>query len=716
MKSMSLKTISVLLLAAFTMWSIPAVAFAVDFQIGIFWPPRSAYTNATQYDYIRDANINWIQNVYGTTNDLDTVVENQAILDLCSTRGIKLQAADSRFGNLNTATDAEIDAMAADYKNHPATGGYYVKDEPSAADFSGFAHAYNRFLYNDADSVPNVNLLPTYANTLTQLKITPTLSVSQSVTGSGTYVRSTNPLGQTFITPDCTFIDTIELYIDSNQWSTSEALTLTIWNSPSKTSKIASNVLWGSNNGYYPLFTFKTNVAANTSYYWELTHGGGGDNQVGWVVSSSTDAYSNGTAYENGSVKPWDFYFKIYKGRSSKDKAVEQKSSGNGGFLSSTVSLGQTFKTPSALDRRLQFIELYIDANQWSTNEYLTMTVYDNTTKNQIIARTTMNQSNNGYYPRFYVNANLDPNTTYYFELTHNGGGDNSVGWVCWSTSNIYADGTGYQNGAAQGWDMYFRAVYSTPYQDYLEEWVDAVGASNLKYLSFDHYPYKEGSTGITLDYFINLEYVRDMGLKKNVMTACYLQSVGIPGNLRRPNENEMRYNVFTSIAYGVKSLNWFTWWTPTGQAEPFTNAIIDAYGNKTDLYVPVQNLNTQVKTLGPTLMGLTSQAVYHSGVLEMGTSNVLGNFFWKPISTSDNVIVSYFTNASGRKYILVVNRTLTDTLTLNFNVNPKPTTVTEVSKLTGQEVSTNYNASTGAISASFLPGEGRLYALPAGY
>ncbi|MFC5403304.1 discoidin domain-containing protein, partial [Cohnella soli] len=395
-----------------------ASAAAADFQIGIFWPPVSAYSNATQFDYIRDAHINLIHNVDST--DLDTVAENNNMLSLASSRGIAVSVADSRSKTLDSATNAQIDAIASDYKNNAATFGYYVKDEPVPAQLAGFARAYNRFLYNHPSSEPYVNMLPTYYG---------------------------------------------------------------------------------------------------------------------------------------------------------------------------------------------------------------------------------------------------------------------------------FAD-----------------------YPGYLNQWIETVGASNLKTLSYDHYPWLSTALSIRSDYFQNLEYIRQAGLKYNVRTGSYLQSIGIPGVYRRPNANELRYNAYTNVAYGIKALYWFTWWTPTGQPESFTDAIIDASGNKTDLYAPVQAINGEIEKLGPTLVKLTSQSVYHNGVMASGTVPIPNNFFWKPADASANVMISHFKHSNGRHYVMVVNRTLTDTLTLSFNVNPKPSSVTEVSKTTGQEMATNYNAATGVISSSFAPGEGRLYALPDGY
>ncbi|WP_141504721.1 carbohydrate binding domain-containing protein [Paenibacillus luteus] len=253
--------------------------------------------------------------------------------------------------------------------------------------------------------------------------------------------------------------------------------------------------------------------------------------------------------------------------------------------------------------------------------------------------------------------------------------------------------------------------VWNKPeYEDYVDQIIEAT--PDLKYLTFDNYPFRtNGTTNFDIldDYYTNLKIIREKGLAHNLKTGAYIQAAGY-FDMRRPLGDELRYNVFTSLAYGMKALYWFPYWHP---GVPFEGAIIHTDGTKTDLYEPFQNLNAQIEQWGPTLMKLNSEDVYHSGVMAAGTNAVPADFFWKPENTTDNVIISYFTDANGRKYIMAVNRDYANTATLSFHVNSSPTTIKEISKVTGNEVSTNYNASTGVISAEFAPGEGRLYALP---
>ncbi|MCD9022439.1 carbohydrate binding domain-containing protein [Cohnella silvisoli] len=389
----------------------PVKAAGEEFQIGIFFMPLWSATNDTQYDYIRDANINFIQSVPGAGLP-STVAHMNTVLGLANARGIKVQVSDTRSESLmTTSTDADIDAIVNTYKNNPATAGYYIKDEPILSEFPRAAHVYQRFVLNDPDSIPNVNL--------------------------------------------------------------------------------------------------------------------------------------------------------------------------------------------------------------------------------------------------------------------------------CCSTSTY----------------------------NKLNDWVNQVGPANVKYITTDYYPFS--NTGFSYQFYYYLDNLRSAGLSNNIKTASYLQSVGLNNVLSRPNADQLRWSVYNYLAYGVKGIYWFTWFQPLipDPNTDFTPAIMDASGNKTDLYTPIQTLNGEVKQLGPTLMGLTSRDVYFKGTAYQGTTPIPANYFWQPTTTYDQ-IVSHFANAEGRSYIMVVNRDWVNSRTLSFNLPSKPSVIKEISKTNGTEISTNYSNTTGNISDSFLPGEGKLYAI----
>ena len=76
------------------------------------------------------------------------------------------------------------------------------------------------------------------------------------------------------------------------------------------------------------------------------------------------------------------------------------------------------------------------------------------------------------------------------------------------------------------------------------------------------------------------------------------------------PTEAQLRWQMFTSLAYGAKGLMYFCYWTPAGDEFPKGGAIIQRDGTKTRHYEEAKRINRTIKNLGPTLMQLTSSSV----------------------------------------------------------------------------------------------------------
>lgn len=247
--------------------------------------------------------------------------------------------------------------------------------------------------------------------------------------------------------------------------------------------------------------------------------------------------------------------------------------------------------------------------------------------------------------------------------------------------------------------------------KNYVEQWIAKVGKENLKYLSFDNYPFMvDGS--FRGSYFNNLDIIRRAALLNNLKTSCYLQSIGIPGAYRRPNEQELRYSAYTTLSYGIKNVVWFTYWTPTHRGEKFTNAVIDSNGLKTDLYGPFQKINGEMKHLGKTLMHLEAKEVYHSGlVVPMGVKPLPTDFIFQPLNTADEMILSYLVDKTkGKKYIMVVNKSLKENKQFSFKLPETVKKIVQISKDSDAQLKTNYKTRTGLMDDTFLPGEGKLY------
>ena len=399
----------------------------------------------------------------------------------------------------------------------------------------------------------------------------------------------------------------------------------------------------------------------------------------------------------------------------------------SGDFVTPAQSLGQTFKTQSNLTK-IHTVELAIDSAQWTTGELLTLTLWDSPSKRSPIAQQTLSPPGDNF-PIFTLEAAVSPNTTYYMELTHNGGGDQSVGWVNTSVAGekFVNDGTGYKGGTPASWDLWFvinqpRLVGGT-YDDYVYRWAD----KSPDVLVYDDYPFKicDGlcpTPGLPVEreYFENLEIIRMQAQSHGRNFWMYIQSVGsTSSNMRVPTASEMRFQIYTLLTYGARGYLYFAYWTPppSTPGNDFHDAIIKTDGTQSPSYGWGQAINGEVLKLGPTLTTLTSKNIYHTGMPIPDNTVVLpADFFMQPTDGRQPVVVGYFKNGAGRKYLMLTNRDTVAGRTVSYTFNPKPSTIKEVSKVSGAEVSTTYNGATGVLQVTFAAGDGHLFALPTGY
>ena len=141
--------------------------FGADEFIISYWcgPPANTDPNV-RYAEVAECNFNYcLPPCSGVT-----VEQNKAILDACAKNGLKYIIPDSRIMAKNPEDPdfaRNLDAVIADYADHPATGGYFITDEPNSSAFPKLA-AINQYLCEKdpirRGGLPFINLFPNYAN------------------------------------------------------------------------------------------------------------------------------------------------------------------------------------------------------------------------------------------------------------------------------------------------------------------------------------------------------------------------------------------------------------------------------------------------------------------------------------------------------------------------------------------------------------------------
>jgi len=233
-------------------------------------------------------------------------------------------------------------------------------------------------------------------------------------------------------------------------------------------------------------------------------------------------------------------------------------------------------------------------------------------------------------------------------------------------------------------------------YADHLDRFLRIV---RPQVLSYDHYCLLQGDRDRP-DYFENLELIREYGLRYGVPPWNIILSTPHLG-YRDPTPAEMRWQVYTSLAYGMKGLMYFTYW---GE-----DAIVDSQGRPTAHYAPIQQLNAEMEGLGRLLLRLESVGVFHTGEVPLGGRR-LGSDALLQVSQEEPLVVGFFRSPGGEDYALMVNRDYRAARTLTVRAKPHVVGVAAVSPQDGGEQELPLR--DGTFTLSLAPGDGRLLRL----
>jgi len=241
-------------------------------------------------------------------------------------------------------------------------------------------------------------------------------------------------------------------------------------------------------------------------------------------------------------------------------------------------------------------------------------------------------------------------------------------------------------------------------YWDHLEKFLSIVKPAVL---SFDHYCLMKDRPDRP-DYFENLELIRRAALKFD--TPPWIVILSIPHyGYRDPTAADMRWQVFTSLAYGMKGIMYFTYWTEKAWEAEGHIAIVDSAGRPARLYPIVKALNAEILTLGKILLHLKSTGVYHTGEIPQGCAR-LGSDSLIRLPVDVPLLVGFFESAEGAQYAMIVNRDKVNAVSFEATFLPHVKEVLQVSPVTGKEeplVLTN-----GVVKFSLPAGDGRLLRL----
>ena len=236
---------------------------------------------------------------------------------------------------------------------------------------------------------------------------------------------------------------------------------------------------------------------------------------------------------------------------------------------------------------------------------------------------------------------------------------------------------------------------------------------TNCDILCMDYYPMMTPTADGREGYCGNLEVMRKYALQYKIPFWNFFNTMPF-GPHYDPTESQLRWQIYTSLAYGAKGVLYFCYWTPRGGEFPKGGAIITAEGQRTRHYDQAKRINASIKNLGPTLMKLTSLKVIRIKPTD-DPATVLEKSPIKSISQGGDYMVGVFKHYDGRRAVLLNNYDYNYTTwpTVEFDVPDKD--VVEVDAMDGKEKPVRDNSpDMPGLQLSLDSGEGRLFLLPA--
>lgn len=248
------------------------------------------------------------------------------------------------------------------------------------------------------------------------------------------------------------------------------------------------------------------------------------------------------------------------------------------------------------------------------------------------------------------------------------------------------------------------------PYEEHIEEYVTALRPNMLSYDCYVLYADSEDMTR----YFDNLRRIRALAHKHSLpFTNIFLL---IPhGGYRDPSAADLRWQVYTSLAYGAKGLCYFTYMTPPPNDPNYSGwgkGIVYWDGKHTDKYNIVEGINNEIHKLAPVLASLHSTAVYHSPPIPEISEPLPPDGSIVGIE-GGSFVVGCFEAENGEQYALVVNRNMRTKADAKMVMREKtPVELIKSSKKKRKPLRLRQEEDYWTCSLPLRPGEGRLIAI----
>ena len=235
-------------------------------------------------------------------------------------------------------------------------------------------------------------------------------------------------------------------------------------------------------------------------------------------------------------------------------------------------------------------------------------------------------------------------------------------------------------------------------YREHLKQYLEIVKPDLI---SYDHYHFFKEKDGP--EYFLNLALIRMEAIESNKPFLNIIQGGNFLKAWRLPNADEIRWLVFTTMAYGGRGISYFTYWGPKSYGGLYQD------GKASPLASKVALINAEIEKFGPSLMALDSMGVYHTEPLPLGTEPVAADAGVQIISSGEFVL-GLFGQKKRITAFMIVNRSYSHSAQATLKVSIPAGKLQELDRRSGKWVDSMDLGDNGIVKIDLRPGDGRLF------
>jgi hypothetical protein len=208
--------------------------------------------------------------------------------------------------------------------------------------------------------------------------------------------------------------------------------------------------------------------------------------------------------------------------------------------------------------------------------------------------------------------------------------------------------------------------THTNNYREYVDRFVREVPVLAI---SFDNYPIVWDR--LRESWYENLQLIADVARTAKRPFWAFALAVA-HDDYPIPRGAHLRVQVYTDLAYGAQTIQYFTYWTPPeNPAWDFHSGPIGRDGKRTVVYDRVKKVNAELKNLSPVFVGSSVEKIGHTGSrLPLGTQRYEPIWPVVELAAESGAVVSHLANGD-RRYLVVVNRNFQEPMSIAVKLDP---------------------------------------------